>query len=93
MGIDTSAVRHLKRMVEKCQCWVCKSQSGPFYIKGYGTENEFKLCGSCIGIMAAVESRLFTISRCGKLDDYFTAKGENVPSCEKDLIEDENEDY
>ncbi len=79
-------------MREAAHCWICESTLGPFYIKGYGTENEFKLCGSCCGTMAAIDSRLYVINKFGKLDDCFTAKDENVPFCEKDETYEKDEE-
>lgn len=78
-------------MFEKNQCWICNSKAGPFFVKGYGTKEEYKLCGSCSGTIAAIESRLYAISRFGKLDNYFTANGEDVPFSERDNPNQNNE--
>lgn len=67
-------------------CWCCEEVTSPLFTKGFGTENEIKVCGSCIGALASVDARLTEISRSGKLADYLTAKDSSVPTCEKGEI-------
>lgn len=71
-------------MIKKYICWCCEEEAYPVFTKGFGTEREIKLCGSCVGDFAVIESRLNQITRSGKLSPDFTADGPDVPECEKD---------
>ena len=77
-------------MSKATKCWICENINGPFYIKGFGTENEISLCGSCCGVFSVVESRLYAISKWGKLDSCFTAEDASVPIEERDNSNENN---
>lgn len=70
-------------------CWCCEEIRSPLFTKGFGTTNQIKICGSCIGTLASIEARLTEISRSGKLADYLTANDANVPVCEREEINSE----
>jgi hypothetical protein len=70
-------------MSKNFKCWCCSETRSPLFTKGFGTTNEVKLCGSCIGALAAIDSRLSEISRCGKLSKFLTADTADVPLCER----------
>jgi hypothetical protein len=71
-------------MIKKYQCWCCEEEASPSFIKAFGTNREIRLCGSCVGTIAAIECRLNEITRRGELSSDFTANGPDVPDCEKD---------
>jgi uncharacterized protein CbrC (UPF0167 family) len=71
-------------------CWCCEEKTSPLFTKGFGTTDEIKICGSCIGTLASIEARLTEITRSGKLADYLTAKDLSVPICEREEINSED---
>lgn len=70
-------------MSKSLKCWCCNEIRSPLFTKGFGTTNEVKLCGSCVGTLAAIDSRLSEISRSGKLSKFLTADTADVPLCER----------
>ena len=68
-------------------CWGCGRNAGVLFTRGFGTHEEYKICGSCVGYFAAIDCRLNEISRCGKLPEHLTANTPDVPECEKQIQE------
>lgn len=77
-------------MNKSFKCWCCDEVKSPLFTKGFGTEHEIKLCGSCVGTMAAVDCRLTEIAKYGKLSKLLTADTADVPNCEKEEKDFEN---
>lgn len=64
-------------------CWCCGQMLSSKFSQKYGPRNEYTICGSCVGTLAVVDTRLTQITRTGKLGDELTANSKDVPDDEK----------
>lgn len=71
------------RKPKPIKCWCCGEEGSCHYIKDFETNEKHTICGPCVGLLAVIESRLNTITRSGCLPPDLTAKGKNVPKCER----------
>jgi hypothetical protein len=75
----------MKPSSKPVKCWCCEETVPCHSVINIVPDGRkrYKLCGSCVGIFAVLESRLNTIAKNGKLPPELTAKGKDVPKCEK----------
>ncbi len=68
---------------EPKQCWCCGEDCIP--VKNMNPEAVL-VCGGCYGSLIAIEQRLTMIEKHGRLPEYLTAEGDDVPECERHFI-------
>lgn len=65
------------------QCWCCGEDCIPVKNVRPGA---VLVCGGCHGSLVAIEQRLDLITSHGRLPEYLTAEGQDVPECERHFI-------
>lgn len=64
-------------------CWCCGEDCVPVKVSN---KKALVVCGSCYGDLVLVDQRLLMIEKHGRLPEYLTADGADVPQCEKGFI-------
>lgn len=68
--------------MQNSKCWMCDEVSEVPLTQGFGTDDERRICGICVGTLAVVNNRLNQITRHGQLQDELTAST-NIPEDER----------
>lgn len=69
--------------MEPKECWCCGEHCLPVKDQRAGS---VLVCGGCYGALIAIEQRLKMIETHGRLPEYLTAEGPEVPECERHFI-------